>query len=75
MFSYEVVRLDASGREAQRQELQCHDNEEAVDRASAMRSPHGVEVWCEGALIWHWEPSAFADDGKLSGEPSIGEAN
>lgn len=56
---YEVVCLDALGREAKRQELRCRNDEEAVDRAAALRSRHGVEVWFDGALIWHWEPSSL----------------
>jgi hypothetical protein len=57
MNRYQVTFLDHIGRVSHDREIRCGSDEEAMDRAAAIRYRGGVEVWREGNLICHFQPA------------------
>jgi hypothetical protein len=55
MPRYRLVVLDPNGRAKSAFELDCPDDETAVDMAAHLRHQHGLEVWDqERRLIAHF---------------------
>jgi hypothetical protein len=57
MTRYQVRFLDNIGRVSHDREIRCRSDEEAMDRAAAVRHSGGVEVWREQNLICHYQPA------------------
>ena len=53
---YRVSFLDARGRVRRSQELDCTDDDQAIERLARLNHPHALELRQGDRLVWRFEP-------------------
>lgn len=61
MASYRFYFMTADDHIARGQDVDCHDDADAIARASALRYAYAVEIWCERRKVGRIEPALNED--------------
>ena len=55
MTAYRVRFFDADGHAAHAHQMDCQNDDDAIERAARLRHRHGLEVWEGERLVWRFE--------------------
>ena len=56
MSSYQIQFFDARGRMAHSKAMECHSDDDALERLARLPHRHAIELWAAGGLVWRFEP-------------------